>query len=107
MVHEVLRDPRFDAEFLALPSPARDACWHVLSALRRRPFAPGVGFRVERLRRITKADVWVAHFCRNRYRLLYAVDGSTLVVFGVGERPGFYRRLDRLRTGRRPSERSE
>jgi hypothetical protein len=97
MVYEVVRDPRLDAEFLDLPYPVRDAAWRVLGALRRAPFSPGVGFRVERLRRTTKADAWVAHFYRNRYRLVYVVDAPLLVVFGVGPRPGFYRRLDRLR----------
>ncbi|MCI4365339.1 MAG: hypothetical protein L3K10_04675 [Thermoplasmata archaeon] len=63
---------------------------------------PGVGFQVKRLRRTSKAEAWVAHFYRNQYRMLYVVDGSVLVVFGIGERPGFYSRLDRLRgTSRR------
>jgi hypothetical protein len=39
------------------------------------------------------------------------VDGQLIVLFGVGERPGFYRRLDRLRgthklSGTNPSESS-
>ena len=103
MAHEVVRDSRFDAEFLALPRPVRDECWHVLGALRRRPFVPGAGFRVERLQRTTKAEAWVAHFYRNQYRLLYVVDGRLLILFGVGLRPGFYRRLDRLRARPRRS----
>jgi len=97
MVLEVARDPRFDAEFLARPYPVRDACWRVLSALRKRPFAPGVGFRVERLRRSKSSGAWVARFCRNQYRMLYIVDGDLLILLGVGEGPGSYRRLDRLR----------
>ena len=98
MVHHVVRDPRFDAVFLALPPRVRDEGWHVLGALRRRPFVPGAGFRVERLKRPIDAEAWVAHFYRNQHRLLYVVDGRHLMVFGVGSRPGFYRRLDRLRT---------
>lgn len=100
MARTVLRDPRFDAEFLALPRDVRDACWNVIAALRRRPFLPGPGFRVDRLRRIAPIEAWAAHFSEDRYRLLYVVDGETLILFGVGDRPGFYRRLDRLRGSR-------
>lgn len=101
MARAVLRDPRFEREFLALPEEVRDSCWHVIAALRRRPFSLGIGFRVERLRRIAPTEAWVAHFWRNRYRLLYVLDGESLILFGVGPRPGFYRRLDRIRD-RRP-----
>jgi len=93
----VLRDPRFDTEFLALPEVARDACWHVIAALRRKPRSPGAGFRVERLRKLAPTEAWTAHFEKDRLRLLYVVDGETLILFGVGTRPGFYGRLDRLR----------
>jgi len=101
MARTVLRDPRFDAEFLALPEEVRDSCWRIIAALRRRPFSPGAGFRVERLRRMSTTEAWSAHFSDDRYRLLYVVDGEELILFGVGPRPGFYRRLDRIR-GRRP-----
>lgn len=97
MVLEVYRDPRFDKEFLDLPPSVRDACWRVMGGLRRRPFAPGIGYQVHRLRRTPGADAWVAHFYRNSYRLVFIVDGDRLVLIGVGPRPGFYRKLDRLR----------
>jgi hypothetical protein len=105
MTSTVLRDPRFDVEFLALPEDVRDACWHVISSLRRRPKSPGAGFRVERLRKSAPTEAWTAHFEDDRYRLLYVVDGETLILFGVGLRPGFYRRLDRLRAGSRRARR--
>ncbi|HTT45589.1 MAG TPA: hypothetical protein VMH38_06200 [Thermoplasmata archaeon] len=105
MARTVLRDPRFDAEFLALPEEVRDSCWRVIAALRRRPFSPGAGFRVERLRRIAPTEAWSAHFLDDRFRLPYVVDGEELILFGVGSRPGFYRRLDRIR-GRRLKEKS-
>jgi hypothetical protein len=100
MTRAVLRDPRFDDEFLALPAEVRDDCWRVIASLRRRPFSPGAGFRVERLRRLSPTEAWSAHFSHDDYRLLYVVDGENLILFGVGTRPGFYRRLDRIR-GRR------
>ena len=99
MPRTVLRDPRFDAEFLALPEEVRDSCWHIIAALRRKPRSPGPGFRVERLRRLAPTDAWAAHFANDDYRLLYVLDGETLILFGVGARPGFYRRLGRLRHG--------
>lgn len=104
MARLVLRDPRFDSELFALPEKARDACWHVIASLRRQPFSPGAGFRVERLRRIAPTEAWTAHFLNDRYRLLYVVDGNALILFGVGLRPGFYRRLDRIRGRRKATE---
>jgi len=101
MARTVLRDPRFDPEFLALPERVRDSCWRVVAGLRRKPMASGPGFRVERLRRMAPTQAWTAHFANDRYRLLYVVDGEMLILFGVGTRPGFYRRLDRIR-GRTP-----
>lgn len=101
MERAVLRDPRFDDEFLALSGETRDECWRVIAALRRRPFSPGPGFRVERLRRISLTEAWAAHFSHDAYRLLYVADGEHLILFGVGLRPGFYRRLDRIRGPRR------
>jgi len=93
----VLRDPRFDPEFLALPERVRDFCWRVQAALRRRPRSSGVGFRVQRLQGVAPTEAWTAHFENDRYRMLYVIDGQSLISFGVGPRPGFYRRLDRLR----------
>jgi hypothetical protein len=90
MARSVLRDLRFDVEFLALPEEVRERCWRIIAALRRRPFSPGAGFRVERLRRIAPTEAWSAHFSGDRYRLLYVVDGEELILFGVGPRPGSY-----------------
>lgn len=100
MARTVLRDPRFDPEFLMLPERVRESCWHVIAALRRRPQSPGAGFRVERLRGLAPIEAWTAHFENDRYRLVYVLDGESLILFGVGLRPGFYRRLDRIRGGR-------
>lgn len=102
MIRTVLRDPRFDEEFLALATDVRDERWRVIASLRRRPFSPGAGFRLERLRRLSPTEAWSAHFSDDTYRLLYVVDGETLILFGVGTRPGFNRRLDRIRGRQRP-----
>jgi len=100
MTLRVVSNSRFDHDFDALPSEARREFWRILSSLRRRPFAAGVGFSVVQLRRTARPGARVAHFLNDRYRLLYEVDGELLILVGIGERPGFYRRLDRMREGR-------
>ncbi len=102
MPYEVRRDLRVDKDLLALPVPVRDAFWRVIRGLRRDPFAPGLGYAVDELRRTEERyrAAWTAHFLGNRYRLLYKVDGNLVVIYGVGVRPGFYRKLDRLGNSR-------
>lgn len=94
----VVRDRRFDDDFWDLPRAAQDDLWHVLAGIRRRPFSPGPGYTVVEMRRPLRAGVRVAHFLDDRYRLLFEVDGALLILIGVGARPGFYRRLNRLRS---------
>lgn len=93
----ILSNSRFENEFDALPASARAELWRVLGRLRERPFSAGVGFSVTQLRQSKRSGVRVAHFMHDRYRLLYEVDGQHLILVGVGLRPGFYRRLDRLK----------
>ena len=93
----VVRDRRLDVDFWQLPPSAQVEFWHVLAGIRRRPFAPGPGYAVVELRKPPRPGVRVAHFLDDGFRLLFEVDGSLLIVYGVGVRPGFYRRLDRLR----------
>ncbi len=94
----MVRDRRFDDDFWRLPTVAQDELWHVLAGIRRRPFSPGSGYTVIELRRPPRTGVRVAHFLEDQYRLLFEVDGPLLILVGVGVRPGFYRRLDRLRS---------
>ena len=94
---EVVLHPKFDPDYLALPFPVQDEADRVIAALRRRPFAPGVGYSVEQLGGDFDPGVRVAHFLENQFRLLFWVYGNHLILVAVGRRPGFYRSLDRLR----------
>jgi len=89
--------PSFETDLTDLPLRARAEMWRLIARLRKRPFASGLGYSVSQLRHITRGGVRVAHFLGDRYRLLFEVDGDLLILVGVGPRPGFYRRLDRLR----------
>ncbi len=93
----VVVGPSFEKDVAVLPLSARTEMWRLIGRLRMRPFASGLGYRVGQLRHITREGVRVAHFLSDRYRLLFEVDGDLLVLVGVGPRPGFYPRLDRLR----------
>ena len=99
---QVVRTRLFDEDFWALPAQAQDELWRILAGIRRHPFAPGSGYTVVSLRKVSRSGDRVAHFLDDDYRLLFEVDGPLLILIGVGPRPGFYRRLDRLR-GRRAS----
>jgi hypothetical protein len=93
----VVAGPSFEGDLAKLPLRARTEMWRLIARLRGRPFASGLGYTVSQLRRTTREGVRVAHFLSDQYRLLFEVDGDLLILVGVGPRPGFYRRLDRLR----------
>ena len=99
MTLRVAAGPSFERDLANPPQGARSEMWRLVSKLRTRPFASGLGYRVNELRRTGRPGVRVAHFQRDQYRLLFEVDGDLLILVGVGTRPGFYRRLDRLRAG--------
>ena len=103
MTLRVVSNARFDTEFDGLPNNAKAELWRIIARLRERPFAGGLGFSVSQLRHTRRPGARVAHFGHDRFRLLFEVDGDLLILVGVGPRPGFYRRLDRLRGGG-PSE---
>jgi len=100
MTLRVVVGPLFERDLAGLPLDARTELWRLVARLRTRPFASGLGYGVNQLRHAHRGGVRVAHFLRDQYRLLFEVDGELLILVGVGPRPGFYRRLDRLRTRR-------
>src|SRR5713101_6044391 len=97
MIFRVVAGKQFEKDLGELPTPARTEMWRLIAGLRKRPLASGLGFTVNELRHSSRRGVRVAHFWRDQYRLLYEVDGELLILIGVGKRPGFRRRLDRLR----------
>jgi len=99
MTLRVAAGPLFERDLADLPLGPRSEMWRMISKLRTRPFASGLGYSVTQLRRTGRPGVRVAHFQRDQFRLLFEVDGDLLILVGVGTRPGFYRRLERLRAG--------
>lgn len=94
----------FEGDLATLPALPRNEMWRVLARLRKRPLSPGPGYSLNELRRSSRPGVRVARFWHDQYRLMFEVDGELLILVGVGKRPGFYRRLDRLRARRRTSD---
>lgn len=94
--------PQLEHDLLTLSPKDRDEFWQVVHRLQRDPFVPGLGYQVVKVRDKNPllSDAWTAHFSRNRLRLLFFVDGAKIILVGVGPRPGFYRKLNRLRSGR-------
>ncbi len=80
-----------------LPDLVYEEFMRVIAGLKREPFRPGLGYQVFRAEKPLPVEAWVAHFLRDSYRILYVVDGHHLDLYGVGRRPGFYRKLDRLK----------
>lgn len=80
-----------------LSEPLYEETMRVIAGLKREPFRPGLGYLVFRAEEPLPLAAWIAHFLRDSYRILYVVDGNYLDLYGVGRRPGFYRKLDRLK----------
>ena len=80
-----------------LPDPVYEETMRVIAGLKKAPFRPGLGYQVFRAEEPLPLEAWVAHFLRDSYRILHVVDGNHLDLYGVGKRPGFYRKLDRLK----------
>ncbi len=80
-----------------LSDPVYEETMRVIAGLKKAPFRPGLGYQVFRAEEPLPLEAWVAHFLRDSYRILYVVHGNHLDLYGVGKRPGSYRKLDRLK----------
>lgn len=80
----------------ALSDPVYTESMRVIAGLKKAPFRPGLGYQVFPAEQPLPLAAWTAPFLEDAYRILYVVDGSFLDLYGVGKRPGFYRKLDRL-----------
>ena len=84
-------------EFLALPSSVRAVLEEAFGLIRENPYASGPGFSVEQLAppEWWHGEVWSIHV--GSYRGWFVVDGQIVRFGAFGLRPGFYRKLNRLR----------
>jgi len=87
-------------EFLSLPPEVREVFEEAFSRMRVQPYASGPGFSVQQLKppRGWKQEVWSVHV--GGYRAWFVVDGQTVRFGAFGPRPGFYRKLARVRSPR-------
>jgi hypothetical protein len=87
-------------EFLALPPPVREIFEETFVRMKRQPYASGPGYSVEQLRPPPgwTGEVWSVHV--GLYRAWFIIDGQIVRFGAFGLRPGFYRKLDRLRSSR-------
>ncbi|MCI4328882.1 MAG: hypothetical protein L3K01_05250 [Thermoplasmata archaeon] len=85
-------------EFLALPPEVREVYEAGFARMRVQPLSSGPGYSVDQLKppRGWKQEVWSVHV--GNYRAWFVVDGQTVRFGAFGLRPGFYRKLSRLRS---------
>lgn len=97
MVYSVVIRREARPEFLALPPDIRGVFEEAFERMRVYPFSSGAGYSVDQLKppRGYKNEVWSVHV--GIYRAWFVVDGQIVRFGAFGLRPGFYRKLNRLR----------
>jgi hypothetical protein len=87
-------------EFLALPASVREVFEEAFARMKDHPYASGPGYSVEQLRPPPwwTGEVWSVHV--GLFRAWFVVDGQIVRFGAFGLRPGFYGKLDRLRSSR-------
>ena len=87
-------------EFLALPSAVREVFEEAFTRIRLQPLSAGPGYTVDQLKppQGWNGEVWSVHV--GNYRAWFVIDGRTVRFGAFGLRPGFYRKLSRLRSRR-------
>jgi hypothetical protein len=85
-------------EFLALPPDVREVIEEAFVRMRVQPLSSGPRYSVDQLHppQGWKQEVWSIHV--GNYRAWFVVDGQTARFGAFGLRPGFYRKLSRLRS---------
>jgi hypothetical protein len=85
-------------EFLALPPEVREGFEEAFARMRVQPLSSGTGNSVDQLKppRGWKQEMWSVPV--GIYRAWFVVDGQTVRFGAFGLRPGFYRKLSRLRS---------
>lgn len=97
MPFRVVRHRRAAAEFFQLPPSVRVVYERAIRRMSIDPFASGPGYEVAQLSPPPGivSPVWAMKV--GGFRMFYIVDGETVKIGGFGARPGFYRKLSRVK----------
>lgn len=97
MPYRIVRHRKAPGEFYHLPPRVRAIHERAIRRMTRDPFASGVDYVVSQLsppQGIVR-PLWAMKV--NGYRMFFIVDGRVVKIGGFGERPGFYRKLARVK----------
>jgi hypothetical protein len=93
----VVRHRKAPQEFFQLPPNVRAVYERGIRRMATDPFASGSGYEVSQLSPPpgVVSPTWAMKV--NGFRMFYIVDGDPVKIGGFGARPGFYRKLSRVK----------
>jgi hypothetical protein len=95
--YRVVRHAKAASEFYLLPPAIRFVYERAIRKMAVDPFRPGAGYEVEQLSPPpgVVSPVWAVKV--GGFRMFFVVDGHLVRIGGFGARPGFYRKLGRIK----------
>ncbi len=105
VVYRVLRHRKAEAEFLQLPPQVRAVYERAIRRMTTNPFSFGSEYQVSQLSPPSGVVTPVWSMKVGSFRMFYIVDGNDVKIGGFGARPGFYRKLPRVKELLRVPER--
>ncbi len=103
--YRLLRHRKAEAEFLQLPPHVRSVYERAIRRMATNPFSAGPGYEVSQLSPPPGVVTAVWSMKVGGFRMFYLVDGNAVKIGGFGARPGFYRKLPRVKELLRTPER--
>jgi hypothetical protein len=93
----VVRHRKAATEFFQLPPTARAVYERAIRRMAAESFASGPGYEIAQLS--PPAGIVSPIWCMKvgGFRMFYVVDGDAVKIGGFGARPGFYRKLSRVK----------
>lgn len=97
MPARAVRQRKVATEFFPLPPNVRPVHERAIRQWSADPFASGLGYETFQLSPTSGvvAPIWSMKV--GGFRVFYIGDGDTVKIGGLGARPGFYRKLSRVR----------
>lgn len=97
MRYRIERHRKAPAEFFQLPPTVRAVYERAIRRLAIDPFIAGAGYEVSQLSPPPGivSPIWALKV--GGFRMFYIVEGETVKIGGFGARPGFYRKLARVK----------